>query len=135
MEEKWGRWEPKVGLSSKYYVESLSDSIKGFRILLSDVNDEKKKIEVTFKESVHAYRSTDESFRQSSINIIDEKYGTEFYAEWTFFKVNNSKYIQWLSEQSYGIAESETLIHFSFVARDSIVDVIAAYEPEIKIIR
>ena len=120
-------------MSSKYYVESLSDSIKGFRILLSDVNDEKKKVEVTFKDSVHAYRSTDESFRQSSINIIDEKYGTEFYAEWTFFEINNSKYIQWLSEQSYGIAESETLIHFSFVARDSIVDVIAAYEPEIKI--
>lgn len=38
-------------------------------------------------------------------------------------------------DQSYGIAESEPLIHFSFLAVDSIVDVIAAYEPKIKITR
>ncbi|QQE74225.1 hypothetical protein KDJ56_20675 [Brevibacillus composti] len=132
MQENWERWEPVFGLSSKYYVESLSDSIEGFRILLSDANDEKKKVEVIFEDSVHAYRSTDESFRQSAINMIDELYGTEFYAEWTFFKVTNSKYIQWLSEQSYGITESESLIHFSILAGDSIVDVIAAYEPKIK---
>jgi len=72
--------------------------------------------------------------KSSVINKIDERYGTEFYAEWTFFKVTNSEYIQWLSEQSYGIAESESLIHFSILAGDSIVDVIAAYEPKITII-
>lgn len=132
MQENWERWEPISGLSSKYYVESLSDSIEGFRILLSDAYDEYKKVEVLFEDSVHAYRSTDESFRQSVINKIDERYGTEFYSEWTFFKVTNSEYIQWLSEQSYGIAES--LTHFSILAGDSIVDVIAAYEPKIAII-
>lgn len=133
MQENWERWEPVSGLSSKYYVESLSDTVEGFRVVLSDANDEKKKVEVIFEDSVHAYRSTDESFRQSIINTIDERYGTEFYTEWTFFKVSNSEYIQWLTEQSYGIAESEPLMHFSFLAVDSIVDVIAAYEPKIKI--
>ncbi|KHF30062.1 hypothetical protein [Anoxybacillus sp. EFIL] len=134
MQEKWERWEPIGDLSLKYYVESLSDSIEGFKILLSDAYDENKKVEVIFEDSVHAYRSTDESFRQSVINKIDEQYGTQFYAEWTFFKVANSEYIQWLSEQSYGISESESLIHFCFLAGDSIVDVVAAYEPKIAII-
>jgi hypothetical protein len=131
VEENWERWEPISDLSSKYYIESISDSIKGFSVLLSDANDENKKVEVLFEDSVHAYRSTDESFRQITINSIDERYGTKFYAECTFFKVTNSEYIQWLSGQSYGIADSESLLHFSFLAVDSIVDVIAAYEPKI----
>jgi hypothetical protein len=64
VQENWEHWEPVFGLSSKYYVESLSDSIEGFRILLSDAYDENKKVEVIFEDSVHAYRSTDESFRR-----------------------------------------------------------------------
>ncbi|KKC50156.1 hypothetical protein VE23_24420 [Paenibacillus sp. D9] len=130
MEKNWQRWEVEVGsdLSSKYYVESISDSINGFRILLSDANDESKRVEVLFEDSVRAYRSTDESF--STINNLDGRYGTEFFSDNTFFKVTNSEYIHWLSLQSYGIAESETFFHFSFLAVDSIVDVIAAYEPK-----
>ncbi|MDQ0087496.1 hypothetical protein J2T12_000890 [Paenibacillus anaericanus] len=130
MEENWERWEPISDLTSKYYVESISDSVKGFSVLLSDAKDENKKIEVLFEESVHAYRSTDESFRQNTINSVDERYGTEFYVDCTFFKITNSEYIQWLSDQSYGIADSESLFHFSFLAVDSVLDIIATYEPK-----
>ena len=133
--EYWAKWVPINDAAAKYYVDSISDGIEGFKVLLSDADDEQNKVEVIFEESVHAYRSTDESFRQSTINFIYERYGTEFLAEWTFFNVTNSDYIQWLSGQSYGMAESEPLIHFSFLAVDSIVDVIAAYEPKIKVTR
>lgn len=134
MEENWQRWEVGSDLSAKYYIESISDSIDGFRILLSDANDESKKVEVLFEDSIHAYRSTDESFRQSTINNLDEQYGTEFFRDNTFFKVTNSEYIHWLSLQSYGIAESESIFHFSFLAVDSVVDVVAAYEPNVSIL-
>lgn len=134
MSEQWIKWEPDNDLSPKYYIESITDSLEGFIIILSDNNDKKKKVKVIFKESVHAYRSTDESFRQSTINILDESYGTHFYTEWTFFKVINSEYIQWLSKQSYSIVDSEPLIHFSFLSVDSIIDVIAAYEPQIELL-
>ncbi|WP_068786946.1 hypothetical protein [Paenibacillus phocaensis] len=131
MEESWGIWEVGNDVTSKYYVESINDTIEGFRILLSDANDEFKKVEILFEDSVHAYRSTDESFRQSTINKLDEQYGTEFYKDRTFFKVTNSEYIQWLSLQSFGIADSEQVHHFSILAVDSIVDIIAAYEPKV----
>lgn len=131
MEEDWQKWEVGSDLSAKYYIESISDSINGFRILLSDANDESKKVEVLFEDSVHAYRSTDESFRQSTINNLDERYGTEFFRDNTFFKVTNSEYIHWLSLQSYEIAESESIFHFSFLAVDSVVDVVAAYDPKV----
>ncbi|MBM7615098.1 hypothetical protein JOC73_001660 [Alkaliphilus hydrothermalis] len=134
MSEQWVEWKPVDGLSQKYYIESISDVLDGFRIVLSDADKEENKVNVIFENSVHAYRSTDESFRQSTINILDEAYGTQFYSEWTFFKVVNSEYMKWLSVQSYNIIDSESLIHFSFFAVDSIVDVIAAYEPKVELL-
>lgn len=131
MEEVWEIWEVGNDLITKYYIESVADNIEGFRIVLSDATDESKKVEILFEDSVHAYRSTDESFRQRTINKLDEHYGTEFYRNSTFFMVTNSEYIQWLSLQSYGIADSESVYHFSILAIDSVVDVIAAYEPKI----
>ena len=95
MLEHWERWEPIRSLSSKYYIDSISDGIREFRIVLSDSCDEKKKIHVVFENSVDAYRSTDESFRQSTVADLGERYGNEFYGDWTFFKVTNSTYISW----------------------------------------
>ena len=129
--EKWAKWLPIEGLSMKYYVDEISDCMEGFVIKLSDSMDESKKIKVIFGDSVWAYRSTDESLRQETINLLDKKYGAEFYAEYTFFKVTDSEYIKWIEAQSYKIFDSKTLIHFSIIAVDSIVDVIATYEPEI----
>ena len=134
LSEQWIQWKPINNLSPKYYIKSISDDIEGLKILLSDVKNEKQIVKIMFDDSTHSYRSTDESFRLSTINSLDKKYGTKFYSEWTFFKVDNSKYISWLSEQSYEIAESENLMHFSLIAVDSIVDVIAAYEPSVELI-
>lgn len=131
MTEIWERWEPTTEISQKYYVDTIIDNIKGLRIILSDSENEDSKIEISFDNSVHAYRSTDEGYRQEMLNYIDEKYGTKFYSEWTLFKVTNSEYLEWISNQSFAIAESENLIHFAIVAVDSIIDIIAAYEPKI----
>jgi hypothetical protein len=131
MDETWERWKPEVELSQKYYIDTVIDNIKGLNILLSDSENEDLKVEIIFSNSVHAYRSTDESCRQKMLNYIDEKYGKIFYSQWTLFKVINSEYSEWICKQSFGIVESENLIHFSIVAVDSIIDIIAAYEPQI----
>lgn len=131
---QWIKWEPIECLSSKYYIHSISDGLEGFIIVLSDANDENKKVKVIFEDSVHTYRSTDESFRQSTINDLDEIYGTQFYSDWTLFKVSNSDYMQWLSAQSYSIIDSESLIQFTLLAVDSVVEIIAAYEPKVELL-
>ncbi len=133
MVEQWIRWEPVKGLSDKYYIESIVDNMAGFEILMSDSKEQSNKIRVIFEHSVDAYRSTYGSFRQEKIYFIETHYGTKFYAEWTFFKVTHSSYLLWLSEQSYGITDSLSPIHFSFLAMDSVVDVVATYEPKIEI--
>lgn len=133
--EQWVKWEPIKGLSKKYYIDSVIDNFDGFNILLSDEADQHQ-IKVTFETLVLSYRNTDESFRLSTTGFIHENYGKTFCTEWTFFKVIHSPYVQWLSEQSYGIAESVLPpIHFSFLAINSILDVIATCEPTFEFIK
>ena len=129
----WTRWEPVEGLAMKYYIDSVSDAKNGFEIIFSKPND-KNKVRVLFQDNIDSYIKTDESYRLSVIHELGKKYGKNFYGYWTFFKVENSGYLQWLSEQSYGLSNYRPLLHFSFVTADSILDVIAAYEPVIEIV-
>mgnify|MGYP003462753456 FL=1 len=39
---EWIRWEPIQGLSEKYFIDCIIDSIENFSILLSDDKNEKK---------------------------------------------------------------------------------------------
>lgn len=135
MMEKWIKWEPIKGLSPKYYIESISDNINGFEIILFEGHDNKEKVHVIFENSVDAYNCSEEGFRLKTIWNLGDKYGKDFYGDWTFFKVINSKYLQWLSKESVEMYDSLSLIHFSFLAADSVLDVVTTYEPRVEIIK
>lgn len=135
MQEKWTKWEPISNLAKKYYVKFISEDTKDkYKILLSDTENNKNKILISWPLGVDAHRSTDESYTLATINFLDKQYGTEFYGDWTFFKIENSSYLRWLSEQSYGISEEYNLTHFCILAADSMIDVINNYEPTITIL-
>lgn len=134
MTEQWSKWEPVPGLSANYYMESILDTPDGFTIQFFDTNKEEKKVQVIFEYSVSAYKSTNESYRLNTMHKLDERYGKNFYHDWTFFKITNSSYIQWLSEESYGITDSLHFMHFAFLTPNSFLDVIARYEPEVILI-
>lgn len=133
MQEKWIRWEPAKKLAPKYYIESITDRVEDkFNMVLSD-SETKKKVLVSFPHGVDAYRSTDESFILLTINTLDETYGTNFYGDWTFFKVEDSEYLKWISSQTYNIYDKSKFpfIHFCILGIDSMVDIITTYEPTI----
>lgn len=132
--EQWIRWKPIEGLVEKYYIESITDSIEGFKIILSSAKDSTRKVRIIFDDSVDSYKRTDESFRLSDIHEIHTEYGNSFYTEWTFFKVVHSTYAQWVSEQSFGTIEPEYFMHFSLIAVDSILDIINSTEPRVELV-
>ncbi len=134
MQEQWVQWKPVNNLSTKYNIDAISDSLDNFKVELTDYNNGKNKVIVTFENSVDAYRTTDETFRLNCINTLDKQYGPDFYGKWTFFKVTNSKYIQWLSEESCTISDSLPLVHFSFIAANCILDVVTTYEPKVELV-
>ncbi len=130
--EEWTRWQPTQGLSGKYYLESLTWSEQGVIILLSDESNSQK-IEIIFKDFVDAYRCTNESFYFLLFSDLSKQYGTDFYKDWSFFKVQNSKYIQWLSIKSATWADQFSFIHFSIFGGNEIIDIVARYEPTVSI--
>lgn len=134
MNEQWIKWEPIKGLSANYYVDSISDNMKGFKIVLSEAKNEENKVHIIFKDSIYAYRSTEEGFRLEMLYSLKAKYGAKFYSEWSFFKINDSIYLKWLSEQSYGITDRLNPIHFCIFTMNFILDIVATYEPKVELI-
>lgn len=134
MIEAWIRWIPINGLAPKYYVASICSDEKGLIIGLYDWNNKNNKVRVTFHSLVGTYRNTYETYRSDFIYKLDERYGSAFYGDWTFFKVSNSSYAHWLSEQSSGINDIKSLVHFAFISMETIVDVLSIQEPTVELI-
>ena len=134
MTEQWTRWEPISGLTLKYNIDIVSENAEKFEMILSGYTDATNKVRVLFENSVCAYRSADETYRYKLIVDLTEAYGKDFYGDWTFFTVNNSSYLRWLSEESYGTSDERQLKHFSFIGADLIVDIADPSEPRVEFI-
>ena len=68
---------------------------------------------------VESYMCTDE------INRTRDYYSNEKLTKWTFFEVQNSKYICWLHYKSIGILDIERVKHFCIIGINSVVDIVA----------
>ncbi len=132
--EKWIRWDLKEALSEKYYLDDLSWPDTGLIIKLRAASNEQI-IEIYFNESIDAFRYTNESFCFKIFGDLSKKYGTDFYKNWSFFKVQNSEYLQWLSNNSHGWSDDFSFTHFCILGGDEMIDIVTNYEPEIKIIK
>ena len=66
---------------------------------------------------------------------MSQKYGSDFYNNWSFFKVQNSEYLQWLANKSHGWSDSFSFTHFCILSGDEMIDIVTNYEPEIKVIK
>lgn len=128
-EEKWIKWKPNIELTKQCYAKTLTDNLNGFEIILVE-SENSKKIKIKYENSVEAYRNTNESLRLKLFPILIEQQA----GKWTFFKVINSPYLKWLFEESEEIIDFLNCTHFAFITYDSIIDVVANYEPKIEFI-
>lgn len=135
MLEEWTRWQPVQGLGPKYFIDSISDNLDGLQIILFEKRAKKERVIITFEDSVDGYIRMDETYRYKLILDLGEKYGLDFYGDWTFFKVTNSSFLKWISEQSCTISDHRHLIHFSILAGDSVLDIVSGLEPKVEIIK
>ena len=132
--EIWHRWEPvKSGLTGNYYIDYVENGDDGFKILLAQEKTEQK-VEVLFKHWVYAYRSIEEGMRTVLWHKLSEKYGKDFYVNWSFFKLENSSYIKWISDECYGRIDSLEMNHFVIMGMEEVIDIIVGYEPQVSIL-
>jgi hypothetical protein len=136
MQEQWIRWNPIGGLAKKYYLDSILYKERELIILLAEEKNERNKVQVIFNNSIKSYKHTEETSTLKTISDIDEKYGGDFYAYWTFFKIQNSDYLKWILEQSLETSYDKlALFHFSFITPISILDVISKSDPLVELIK
>ncbi|WP_338464919.1 hypothetical protein [Shouchella rhizosphaerae] len=83
------RWVPTNGIPSRLYNDTFIDNKEGIVLEFSDEKD-KKKMVVKFEKGVLSYRNTDEGSLLRKLNYLEQQYGSDFYSEWTLFKVINS---------------------------------------------
>lgn len=131
--EKWSRWDPGItNLNGKYNLKRIVDEMGRLKVYLTHHNTNQH-IKAVF-DSVWAHRNTYETFRMFLVSELSDLYGDEFYTNWSFFKVDNSSYMKWLSLESAGLVDNPPLTHFVIMGTDFIADIVTAEEPKIKFI-
>ena len=96
---KWSQWKPVPDLPGKMYTEKLIDGYDGLEITLK-ARDDSRGIKISFPYLVISYQSTEEGNRYKTLIFLEKKYGTDFYAKWTLFEVQDSALIKWVQEES-----------------------------------
>lgn len=126
MQEQWAQWEPLLGLTKKYNIESITDNITSLEIIfISQAKDHS--LIMIFQVSSGSYQITNEEYYFewiSKLSAISE--------EWIFYKINHSHYLKILSEQSDTISDTRNFIHFSILLPKYRLDVMAPFEPVVK---
>lgn len=120
MDQKFVKWEPNTGLLGKYLLNGLSEDENGLELILS-LEGNNTKLILKWECIVESYMCSQESSR----SIL---YDNEI-AKWSFYQVINSKYLNWLCEQSLGICEYRPLKHFCIICNNSVIDIISELDP------
>ncbi|HMM19099.1 MAG TPA: hypothetical protein PKA10_00075 [Selenomonadales bacterium] len=132
MSDEWIKWIPWEGLPSKMYLERFVDDKSGISFLMTGKDG--SQIQIVFDGSVLSYRNTDEGRRLKTINFLEQKYGKEFYATWSMFKVVKSEYLEWFGQETYNMYNDYSIVHYVFLTCNDILEVLSTYEPQITFI-
>ncbi len=128
---QWVIWKPADEVAKKYRLESLTTEMELPDVLLTEVGNNKKKLLLNFEYRVFSYRKTKLCANSHIVQKLNEQHGLAFAAEWSFFKVGNSSYAQWVSDQSYNFIPFDHLIHFAIITEDALLEFVSGGEPEI----
>ncbi|MGX7047938.1 hypothetical protein RU86_GL001819 [Lactococcus piscium] len=113
-----------------YWLKKLQQDYNGTVIILES---KENIVKIVFGGFVYALLSSDESGLQKRNHEWCEKFGGKKMLEETFFKILSSKFINFISEQTFGFYDNMELRHFVAWTEDDTVEIIAHYEPEIEI--
>ena len=131
--EQWSRWEPIAGIYGKYEIHRILYNHDDFRLILKG-HHERAFIEVVFPQTLAAIRIANESVVFMIYEWLSIKYGKDFYADWCFFKVENSDCLKWLSNGTNGVSEEYGLIHYVVTDLDLVIDVVTRHAPIVNLL-
>jgi len=128
MKDQWIKWSPNIPVQRKYYITRIDDNVDGMYVYFVSTEDHSK-IRMYFPGIVYAYRTALELSALETLDHVVAEDGHWMGAEWTFFLVENSSYIDEMINNSKGIYADYDLKHFAVVSGESILEVITEVLP------
>ncbi|EOH71876.1 hypothetical protein [Enterococcus malodoratus] len=113
-----------------YWVKKVQQDEKGTLIVLES---KQFMVKILFAGFVYAMLCSDESGLQKRNHQWLEKFAEVSLIDVAFFKLTDSKFIDYIKDQTFGYYEDFDFKHFVAWTEDNIIEIIAHYEPEIEI--
>ncbi|RMV93573.1 hypothetical protein ALP03_200035 [Pseudomonas amygdali pv. tabaci] len=99
------------------------------KIVLLAGNDQFFEIELIFElKDIVGFKLANDSYSWRS-----DSARTTRRTDYSLFKVENSKYIEWFKAETYGVGDLDGVIHFSLLLADESLDIVSFNSPEIKV--
>jgi len=132
MKEQLVKWELNKSHEEVYIIEKSKFINLGLTITLISSNPKKRKIKLLFNSVVFAYRNNLTNYNEWLKACASlEKNNFCMNPNWSFFKVLNSKYIKWASEESCTVSDINELTHFMIIGKNITIEVLDISDPEI----
>lgn len=119
------KWIPIHSIPERLFCEAIHDDYEGFRILLRGEALHSPMLRISF-ESVLAYRNIDEGSLLKTLNLLKDCEPSSFYL------VQNSTWLVWFHEESYGMYEDRHIVHYAIFTSHDCIDVLSEYEPVVE---
>lgn len=130
MLEEWIKMSNDVIPRGRYEVTQV---LKNFDGVLIELDNEINKLSIFFENTVLALRVCDEGDRLRTIDEVLSNKEDSFFIDWPFYIVKNSRFSQWMENESFGIRKQATFKHYSIVTPNDVIDILSVSEPQIKL--
>jgi hypothetical protein len=137
MEEKWVKWKPQVyheAFENTLDMKKIIQDQDGLQIYFSIKDNKEEQLIVIFTGLIMSFRNTDEGYLLDTLSTVSKAPENPLKSKWNFFVVENSKYIEWLDIQTFGIYKG-VVSHYLFKTPNDIIEVLSPSEPHITIKR
>lgn len=129
-EERWIPWMPENLVPDEYELYEIVQSWEGVRLRFIG---RRVNVTIEYGSEFVSLRSCDESERWRSVARELAVQGKAGFGRRLAFTAVNSRYAEWLCEESAGVQEKERLVHCVFVACNDLVDVLSYALPKVTV--
>ncbi len=119
-------WNATESITGRCKMLSLYDSKEGLSLLISAEYPDVREVEFKFDlKDVVGYKFANDSYTWRSDAAQKRK------KDWSIFKVEDSRYLQWFKDETYNAVNLSGATHFSFLLEESGVDIVSLNDPEV----
>ena len=130
--EQWHTWQPLIKMNSEYSIQSCTNNnFSALAIVLEECTHKETTLHVSFN-SIEAYRITNETYKLELWQYLSRTH-SNLNRKWPLFVVENSAYLELLSQESQGITDYLHFKHYCIMDSEWVLDIAAHAQPIVEL--